>query len=85
VVHVPAASRDGLRQHLDERDIATAVYYDTPLHHEPALSGVAKTPVPLANAEAAARTGLALPVHPDLRPGDLDRVADAVCGFFSAT
>ncbi len=84
VVHVPAEQRDPLRRHLDGRGIASAVYYDTTLHHEPAFARVAATPVPLPHAERAAKTGLALPVHPDLSPSDLDRVVDAVCGFFSA-
>jgi len=81
VVRVPADRRDALRAHLDACGIASAVYYDTPLHAQPALARVCETPVSLRHAESAAATGLALPVHPDLRPDDLDRVVDAVCGF----
>ncbi len=83
VIRVPADRRDALRRHLDERGIASAVYYDTPLHRQPALARVAETPVPLPCADAAAKTGVAIPVHPDLRPDDLDRVAEAVCDFLS--
>lgn len=81
VVRVAAARRDALRRHLDERGIASAVYYDTPLHRQPALARIARTPVSLRHAEAAAETVLALPSHPDLAPGDLDRVVEAVSSF----
>lgn len=83
VVRVPADRRNELRRHLDACGIASAVYYDTPLHEQPALARVCETPVSLRQAESAAATGLALPVHPHLRPGDLDRVVDAVSRFIA--
>ncbi len=81
VVRVPAERRAALRRYLDERGIASAIYYDTPLHREPALARIAETPVPLIESEHAAATGLALPVHPMLSPDDLDRVTTAVSAF----
>jgi UDP-N-acetyl-3-dehydro-alpha-D-glucosamine 3-aminotranferase len=39
-------------------------------------------PPPLPNAERAAAEMLSLPVHPDLTDAEVERVADAVAGFF---
>lgn len=83
VIRVATEHRDPLRAHLDAHGIGSAIYYDTPLHQQPALAAIAETPTPLPNAEAAAATGLALPVHPDLRPTDLDRVVDAVTDYLA--
>lgn len=81
VVQVDAGQRDPLRQHLDAHGIDSAVYYPRPLHRQPALRRCAETPVPLPHAEAACRRSLALPIHPDLRSDEIDRVVDAVCRF----
>ena len=35
-----------------------------------------------SEAEAFAAESLAIPVHPTLTPADLDRVVDAVAGYF---
>jgi len=81
VVQVDADRRDALRAHLDACGIDSAIYYPLPLHRQPALRRCAETPVPLPGAEAACRRSLALPIHPDLRSDELDRVVDAVCRF----
>jgi dTDP-4-amino-4,6-dideoxygalactose transaminase len=81
VVQVDPGRRDALRAHLDGRGIDSAVYYARPLHQQPALRGRVETPVPLEHAEAACERSLALPMHPDLRSDEIDRVVEAVCDF----
>ncbi|QLJ06334.1 DegT/DnrJ/EryC1/StrS family aminotransferase [Streptomyces sp. NEAU-sy36] len=77
--------RDALVDHLDERDIGTEVYYPLPLPHQPAFAHLGHRPGDFPHAEAAARRAVALPFHPDLDPGDLDRVCDTIGSFLATT
>jgi dTDP-4-amino-4,6-dideoxygalactose transaminase len=81
VVRVPSGRRDALRQHLDARGIATAVYYPIPLHLQPALAFLGHRPGDLPSAERAAEESLALPIYPGLTDESLSRVADALTDF----
>ena len=82
VIRVPAARRDPLRRHLEERGIASAVYYPIPLHLQPALAFLGHRPGDFPNAERAAEESLALPIFPGLTDAALSRVADALGDFF---
>jgi dTDP-4-amino-4,6-dideoxygalactose transaminase len=82
VIRVPRARRDPLRRHLEERGIASAVYYPIPLHLQPALAFLGHRRGDFPNAERAAEESLALPIFPGLGDGDLSRVADALGDFF---
>lgn len=72
--------RDALRAHLSENDIQTGVYYDTPIHRQPAYSGC---DISLPVVESLRERVLSLPVHPHLSAEDLDRILDAVHEFYS--
>jgi dTDP-4-amino-4,6-dideoxygalactose transaminase len=80
VVRTPA--RDALRAHLTAREIETGVHYPVPIHRQPAWMRVYGDTPPLPHAEQAAREMLSLPVHADLTDAEVERVADAVEGFF---
>ncbi|HEY6034203.1 MAG TPA: DegT/DnrJ/EryC1/StrS family aminotransferase, partial [Kofleriaceae bacterium] len=73
---VRAPKRDELRAHLRAREIETEVYYPLPLHLQPCFPGGKQGDLP--EAERAAAEVLALPVHPDLAPAQLEWVAQAV-------
>jgi dTDP-4-amino-4,6-dideoxygalactose transaminase len=67
------AARDAAQNALKAAGIASAVYYPRPLHRQPAYAGChdgAALPV----SEALAERILALPVHPDLSDGQVQRV-----------
>jgi len=80
VVRTPA--RDALRAHLAAEEIDTGIHYPLPIHRQPAwVRAYGETPA-LPRAEQAAREMLSLPVHADLTDLEVERVADAVAGFF---
>jgi len=82
VLRIRDRARDPLRQHLAGRGIATAVYYPTPLHLQPALAQLGWRAGAFPHAERAAAEVLALPIYPELSLADADRVVAAVAGFF---
>lgn len=71
-------NRDALREHLEEQDIGTGVYYPRCIHQQPAYQHVTHdAPV----AEEAAEQVLSLPVHPGLSIDDLDHIIDSVRSY----
>ncbi|MFG3205121.1 DegT/DnrJ/EryC1/StrS family aminotransferase [Streptomyces sp. NPDC048192] len=82
---IETEDRDGLVAHLARHGIGTEVYYPLPLPHQPAFARLGHRPGDYPHAEAAARHAVALPFHPDLGPGDVDRVCDTVRRFFAGS
>ena len=66
--------RDALRAALAEQDVASAVYYGTPMHLQPVFAGLGYSEGDLPIAEECARTALALPMHPNLTREEIERV-----------
>ncbi len=79
---IRASRREELKARLAERGIASAVFYPTPLPHQPAFRGLGHKPGDFPASEALAREVLCLPVHQHLSPGDVDRVAGEIAGFY---
>ena len=73
--------RGALREHLAARGIGTGVYYPVPLHLEPCFSSLGYGRGDFPHAHRAASEILALPVFPELRTDERDRVIDAVLEF----
>ena len=68
------AKREAAQAALRAANIASAIYYPKPLHHQPAYRAHHDgTPLPVS--EAVAARILALPIHPDLSDDDVARVA----------
>ncbi|MGC8522810.1 MAG: DegT/DnrJ/EryC1/StrS family aminotransferase [Acidibrevibacterium sp.] len=66
--------REAAQAALRAANIASAIYYPKPLHHQPAYRAHHDgTPLPVS--EAVAARILALPIHPDLSDDDVARVA----------
>jgi dTDP-4-amino-4,6-dideoxygalactose transaminase len=74
VVQVP--DRDSAREALRAYGIATGVHYLRPCHQTPPYAGLARGPLPVA--EAAADRILSLPLFPGMTPAQTERVADAL-------
>jgi UDP-2-acetamido-2-deoxy-ribo-hexuluronate aminotransferase len=80
---IEVEDRDGLEAHLTKAGIGTEVYYPTPLHLQPCFADFGHTRGDFPNAEAACERTIGLPFYPDLTPDHMDRVCDAVRGFFT--
>jgi dTDP-4-amino-4,6-dideoxygalactose transaminase len=78
---VQVDDQDALAAHLAARGIGTEIYYPVPLHLQPCFAHLGHRPGDFPRAEAACAAALALPLHPDLREADVDRVCDEIEGF----
>jgi dTDP-4-amino-4,6-dideoxygalactose transaminase len=83
VIRVPAAIREGLREHLKGRGISTEVYYPVPLHLQKCFRHLGYAEGDLPESEAAARETLALPIYPELSREQQQHVVDEVVAFAS--
>jgi dTDP-4-amino-4,6-dideoxygalactose transaminase len=78
---VEAPDRDALRAHLDEAGIGTLIHYPTPIHGHSPYRRLAAGPVPLSVSERLCERILSLPIYPELRDDEVERVADALRDF----
>ena len=74
--------RDELRSHLEAHGIGSAVHYPLSLHEQPAFSDLGMRPQELPIASAAGRRVLCLPMFAELTDSEVERVCDAVEGYF---
>jgi dTDP-4-amino-4,6-dideoxygalactose transaminase len=81
VVRVP--KRDELRAFLTAHGIASEIYYPVPLHLQEAFAYLGYQPGSMPEAERACREVLALPIFPELRADEQQRVVDAIAEFYS--
>lgn len=75
---VGGGRRDVLREHLRAHGIAAAVYYPAPAHLQPALADLGYRPGDFPVAERVSEEVLSLPLFPELRDDERDRVVAAV-------
>jgi dTDP-4-amino-4,6-dideoxygalactose transaminase len=79
---IRAQRRDELQAHLKQEGIGHAVYYPIPLHRQPCFAHLGYRDGGLPVSEQAAHEVLSLPIYPELTRAQLDRVVDAVRGFY---
>jgi dTDP-4-amino-4,6-dideoxygalactose transaminase len=70
--------RDRVRAALSEAEIASAVYYTTPLHLQPALRFLGHSEGTLPETERAARENFSVPLWPGMDPAIQERVVEVV-------
>jgi dTDP-4-amino-4,6-dideoxygalactose transaminase len=81
VYHVFAVrhpQRDRLATELAEHGVATGIHYPVPVHMQPAYSDLGYEPGDFPIAERAAREVLSLPMYPELRPDQVEAVAELI-------
>ncbi len=74
-------NRDKVLKILNETGIGAAVYFKMPVHKTPLYARLGYSRKTLMNTESASKHVISLPIHPRLRPEDVQRVA---VGFLTA-
>jgi dTDP-4-amino-4,6-dideoxygalactose transaminase len=80
---VRAFRRDELRAFLTAHGIGTEIYYPVPLHLQQSFAYLGYKPGDLPVSEAAAKESLAVPIFPELRDDEQQRVVAAIAEFYS--
>jgi len=70
-------SRDQLKEKLEEKGIATGIYYPLPIHKQPLYQKLGYNNH-LPNSERAAKEVLSLPVHPALTKENLEYIVESL-------
>jgi len=70
--------RDWLKLQLQEAGVSTIIYYPIPIHRQPAYAALGYGPGSLPVTERLCSEVLSLPIFPELRPEQQDRVIDAL-------
>lgn len=78
VYAIRARDRAAMEKSLAGRQIQTGIHYPIPIHLLPAWSDLGHQRGDFPHAEKAADEVLSLPMYPEMRSEDVDRVADAV-------
>ncbi len=78
---IRTSRRDELLAHLQEKKIATTIYYPVPLHRQECFASLGYREGSLPVSEQASREVLALPIFAGLGEARQSRIIDAVIGF----
>jgi len=81
VIRTP--QRDALRDHLNRKEIGTAIYYPLALHEQECFRYLGFKAGDFPEAERAARETLALPIYPELSREAQGYVVESIAEFFS--
>jgi dTDP-4-amino-4,6-dideoxygalactose transaminase len=79
---VRTVQRDALMSYLKQHNIGSGVHYPIPVHHQPAYIKQGYSEIQFAEAEAASREVLSLPMFPELSRAQQQTVLEAIGGFF---
>lgn len=75
---VQSDRRDGLLNALKQEGIPTAVHYPKPLHLQKAFAGLGYGTGDFPNAESVSQRIFSLPMHPYLKPHDLEKICSTI-------
>jgi len=78
---IRTARRDELVEHLRDQGIGTVIHYPLPLHLQPAYKDLEYSLGDFPVAEACAEQVLSLPMYPELREEQQERVAQVIKEF----
>jgi len=81
---IRAHRRDDLRSFLSERGIGSEIYYPVPLHLQQSFGYLGYNAGDFPESERVALEALALPIFPELREDEQERVVGVVSEFYSA-
>jgi len=75
--------RDELRDHLKKEGIGTMIYYPLPLHLQGCFADLGYSEGDLPESERASREVLSLPIFPELKNEEIDRLLESIRAFFA--
>lgn len=81
---IRASRRDELQRFLSERGIGNAVYYPIPLHLQQIYSSLGYRAGDFPESERAAAEVVSLPMYPELRSAQIERVARTIGEFYGS-
>jgi len=73
--------RDKLRAFLAEREIGSGIYYPVPLHKQACFSSLGDDGQHLPVSKNLAQEVLSLPLYPELKEAEVDKVIEAIASF----
>jgi dTDP-4-amino-4,6-dideoxygalactose transaminase len=79
---IRAQRRNELQKFLTDRKIGSAVYYPVPLHLQPIYASEGFPAGSLPESEKAAAEVLSLPMFPELRPEQMERIGSVIAEFY---
>lgn len=79
---IRVADRDALKNHLEQENVGTEIYYPVPLHMQECFESLGHRRGDCPESEAAASSTLALPIYPELNAVRLQKVVDTVASYF---
>jgi dTDP-4-amino-4,6-dideoxygalactose transaminase len=74
--------RDELKAFLQQKGIATGIYYPLPLHMQECFGYLGNKEGDFPVAEEASRTSLALPIYPELTKAEKEYIVTSIREFF---
>lgn len=80
---VRAKNRDKLAKHLERCGIPSLIHYPTPIHRQPAFSGIVGVKDSLVHSEAFSESVLSIPCHPGMVASEIETVLNALNEFRS--
>ncbi len=82
VVRVPNRRRGPLQKFLQEEGVPTRVHYPQPIHRQPPYLEFAKALKRLPVTEMLAKEILSLPIFPEMKEEEIDRVCEVIRRFY---
>jgi dTDP-4-amino-4,6-dideoxygalactose transaminase len=79
---IRAGSRDKLKEHLSQKEIATAIYYPFPLHLQKCFTYLGYKEGDFPESEKAVKEVLALPIYPELSSDQQEYIVDSIAEFY---
>jgi dTDP-4-amino-4,6-dideoxygalactose transaminase len=84
IIRVAENHRDPLRKFLADHQIGTEIYYPLALHQQACFASLGYKAGSLPETERAARETVALPIFPELRVDEQQRVVAQIAAYFAA-
>jgi dTDP-4-amino-4,6-dideoxygalactose transaminase len=82
-LRVTDGRRDALRQHLNEKNVGSEIYYPIPLHEQECFRHLGYAPEDLPETHRASKEILHLPIYPGLTVDEQWTVVKAIEDFFA--